>query len=195
MTKHITRSGNSSGLNDELVGGANNPAEPTQAPASNAGQQGRLKDAQGSSFEIVCKVPAWKLAVRLVGFTLVIILDIALVMSDISAHRSFSFKFKEMFLYAMLIFINSLILVPALFEIRHLLAKPDGIKLATIWWKSSLGWEDILAFYSPNYLARLAMIRTRRCVYLLNKRDLSNYAYLESFLREKVLGQTTKTRE
>ena len=133
-------------------------------------------------------LPVWKIAARFGGFALVVVLNIALIMSDVSHHHAvkpYSHRVNELLLYGVLLFFNLLILIPALFEVRWLKSSPEGVQLATLWWKSKLTWKDLIEFRHPRYL-KMAMLRTRRCFYILNRRDLTNYDLIEAVLAEKV---------
>ena len=134
------------------------------------------------------KLPLWKVAVRLVGFSLVVFLNLSLLMSSVTYHhgvKPHAHQFNEPLLYGVLMFFNILILIPALFEVRWLKMSSEGLQLATLLWKSRLSWQDIVEFRHPAYL-KVALLRTRRCFYILNRRDLTNYGLIEAGLLEKI---------
>jgi hypothetical protein len=153
-------------------------------------------DHQKASVVIECRMPAWKMGLRLIGFLLVIVLVGALIISDISIHNAKPHPHhpKELLLYGIFALFMSAICTPALFEARRVLVAADGLQLWTLWWRSDLSWPDILEFHHPSYL-KVAMIRTRRCFYLLNKRDLTNYSELESRLENQVKPRPVKARK
>jgi hypothetical protein len=63
-------------------------------------------------------------------------------------------------------------------------ASRDRLKLKTLLWQANLNWGDIIEFRNPRYL-KIAMLRTSRCIYLINKRDLTNYGQLEQIIKLK----------
>jgi hypothetical protein len=133
-------------------------------------------------------LPLWKIAARLIGFLLVVVLNFALIMSDVSHHhvvKPYSHHANVILLYCVLLFFNLLILIPALFEVRWFKSTSEGVQLATLWWKTKLSWKDLIEFRHPRYL-KVAMLRTRRIFYILNRRDLTNYDLIEAVLAEKV---------
>lgn len=149
--------------------------------ASKSSSRNRL----GPITEVEGRLPVWKIVVRLGGFALVVVLNIALIMSNVINHSGVPHHWRDYFLYGALLFFNATILIPALFEVRWLKMTKDGLELSTLWWKSTLSWSDLLEFRHPHYL-KIAMLKTRKCMYLLNKRDLTNYDLIESGLVEKV---------
>jgi hypothetical protein len=134
------------------------------------------------------RLPLWKVAVRLIGLTLVVVLNVAFVMSSVSYHHGVkapAHQFNEPLLYGVLMLFNIMILIPALFEVRWLKLTLEGLQLATLLWKTRLSWQDIVDFRHPMYL-KVAWLRTRKCIYILNRRDLSNYGLIEAALSEKI---------
>ncbi|PWT95059.1 MAG: hypothetical protein C5B53_11975 [Candidatus Melainabacteria bacterium] len=163
-------------------------ASQAQAP-QNSGQASKPAKRQGNLPAIIeGRLPLWKIALRLGGFILVVVLNIALIMSDVSHHhgaRPYSRHANEFLLYAVLLCFNLMILIPALFEVRWFKSGPEGVQLATLWWKAKLTWGELIKFRHPRYL-KMAMLRTKRCFYILNRRDLTNYDLIEAVLAEKV---------
>jgi hypothetical protein len=145
----------------------------------------------GDAFE--CRMPLWKLATRVIGFCMVIGLTVALILSEITMrkHGFHQYSFKEIALYAVLFCFNAMILLPALFEVRLARGAGDELVLCTLWWKANLTGNEIVEFRNPRYL-KFAMVRTKRCIYLLNKQDLSNYPILEAYLSRKVNGESSQ---
>lgn len=160
------------------------PPQPQESFQSlkRAAKKGRLPEV------VEGRLPLWKIFVRLGGFSLVVVLNIALIMSDVSHHhvvKPYSRHTNEFLLYAVLLMFNMLILIPALFEVRWFKCGPEGVQLATIWWKAKLTYKELREFRHPRYL-KIALLRTARCFYILNRRDLTNYDLIEGVLAEKV---------
>lgn len=148
-------------------------------------QRRKLMPSNSKKFiEIEGKVSSLKLAVRIIGFCLVVALAVSLIMSDITlSHGGRPHPFQGMLLYVVLLIFICTILIPTIFEVRQIKVTALGLELSTIFWRSNLAWQDIVAFRHPDYL-KIAMIKTRKCIYLINKRDLSNYEELEKRLSE-----------
>jgi hypothetical protein len=73
-----------------------------------------------------------------------------------------------------LIFFDLTMLVPSLLQASSVSINPQGIVVTTLLWKSKLSWVDILWFHKPSSLG-VAVIRSKKCLYLLAKRDFVNF--------------------
>jgi hypothetical protein len=199
LTKRIKKAGRSPEPKDNSGKKVSTPTdspESAKAVANTSTKPSGRRERQDQILEFECRIPAWKLAFRVIGFSLVVFLTVALILSDMALHRftSHSYSLREISLYVVLLCFNAMILIPAVFEVRLAKSTPDALILRTLWWGAKVSWKEIVQFRNPSYL-KFALIRTRRCFYLLNKRDLSNYTLLESSLNSQIKGSAGKKRK
>jgi len=197
LTKRIIKGPWSGGVQDDSA-----RSQGIEAKTSNSRSIGKarakldtLKD-RPLLVETECRLPLAKVLIKLIGLLLVICLSLALFLSEISLSRGQPHvpTAKECGLYGLLMLFYTMILIPALFEVRRAKIQASGLTLWTLWWKAKLDWQEITEFRHPAYL-KFALIRTGRMFFLVNKSDLSNYDQLESWLIEKTQSLQKKPRE
>jgi len=73
------------------------------------------------------------------------------------------------------------VLFPIIFEAWYVKADKEKIELKTMLWRATRQWDQVTDFKNPVYM-KLAMLRTGRLFYFLNKRVLPDYPILESII-------------
>lgn len=145
-------------------------------------QQNELNDMQ----PVQCRLPIWKLTLRIVGVVL-IFLTTCLLVSTLTGSTSMNKVIfaRQAVLYVFLFLFNSMMFVPAVFEVRAAQASANQIQLKTLFWQAKLDWRDIVEFRDSTPLKNTALLRTAHCIYLFHKRDLINYGQIEQIIKLK----------
>ncbi|MGH9548720.1 MAG: hypothetical protein ACRD3W_05060 [Terriglobales bacterium] len=106
----------------------------------------------------------------------IITLHIAMIGSlvDRSLHHRHLVLAKEAVQFVFLFFIDITLLMPVVFEVDKLRIDEDKLVLKTLVFTHTIAISDILEFKSPPFL-RVGLLRTRRCFYLINKRQFDQY--------------------
>lgn len=116
---------------------------------------------------------------RIFGIVLMSVLNVSLVMSDIErANKAAHFSLvHELITYVALLLLDTTVLMPLLFEVDKVELFNDSISLKAIFWTARLKWEEIQYFKTPPML-KFAVLKSQRCFYLLNKRDIKQFSDL-----------------
>ncbi|CAN5607292.1 hypothetical protein BH10CYA1_BH10CYA1_12090 [soil metagenome] len=137
--------------------------------------------AKPAAFEakVVYQRARWKHGMRIFGIVLMVVLNVSLVMSDVErANNASHFSLPhELVTYLALILLDTTVLMPLLFEVDKIEVFNESIVLNAIFWKAKLKWEDIQYFKLPPML-KFAVLKSQRCYYLINKRDIKQFAEL-----------------
>lgn len=136
----------------------------------------------------VYKRPKWKNGIRIFGFVVIVLLNFSMIMSSIKLHMPLQ---RSIFSYLLLLLFDLIILFPVVFEVHSIEVKPDKLVLKTLFWKVSLAWQDIVEFKCPQYM-RFAILRTRRCFYLIKRQDIKGFDHLAQSIASKT-DSLTKT--
>jgi hypothetical protein len=118
----------------------------------------------------------WRLALRIITLLIMLALNYALLGSTFEHLRSaagINLRSDALTLLVLLFF-NLTVLLPSLFQASTIEAGPEGMLVKTLLWKSKLNWADITSFSKPA-TASFAIIRGKKCIYLLAKRDFANF--------------------
>jgi hypothetical protein len=78
------------------------------------------------------------------------------------------------------------VLPSVLMEADSVSIEPGAIVIKTLLFKYRESWEDIKSFANPIYL-KFSILKGKKFVYLLNKRDLSDYDQLVATIEEKAV--------
>lgn len=125
----------------------------------------------------------WKHIVRLFGLFIVVTLNISLVLSNLRLMMSYRMDLGHaLFSFAILIVLDVLFLLPTIFEVDSVVVTPDSLNLNALLWRAKLPWSQVLSCNKPTYLA-FAIVKTARCFYLINKRDIPDFADLLETIR------------
>jgi hypothetical protein len=127
----------------------------------------------------------WKHGIRIFGIILMVILNVSLVMSDVErAQKAAHFSLPhELITYLALFLLNTTVLMPLLFEIDKVELFQDLLILKAVFWTARLKWEDIQYFKTPPML-KFAILRTQKCFYLINKRDMKKFPELAAEIQK-----------
>lgn len=144
---------------------------------------------QPATFEakVVYQRARWKHGMRIFGIVLMSVLNVSLVMSDIErANKAAHFSLvHELITYMALFLLDTTVLLPLLFEVDKVELFNDSVALKAIFWTARLKWDDIQYFKTPPML-KFALLKSQRCIYLLNKRDIKQFSDLaESILKHE----------
>lgn len=84
------------------------------------------------------------------------------------------------------IFVIDIYMVPSVvFEVDELTIREDGLTIKALLWQRDFRFDQILAFQNhQNFL--WAILRTARCFYLINKRDMKNFEQLVEILDSRL---------
>ena len=128
-----------------------------------------------------------KTVLRVVGFLILLVLNISLIGSDVSrlhAHIAINWQIEAVTFLAVAFF-DASILVPIIFEVRKIRIWADRIALNTLFWGTELAWSDIVELKLPLFFA-IAVIKTKRCFYIINKQDFREFPDFVQIIEGKI---------
>jgi hypothetical protein len=121
----------------------------------------------------------WRHGIRVFGVGILLLLNVSMV-GSLSTRRTNGHPIpwsSDLQLIGLVLFCDISVLLPMLVEVDKAQALEDKLVLNTMFWKAKIPYEAIVSFKSPVYL-KFSIVRTRRCFYLLNKRQLEKYDQL-----------------
>ena len=122
------------------------------------------------------------------GLLVVLGLNVSIVGSDVSrclAHGHLVTDWRALPTYAFVLFCDFVLFLPMLLQVKRVLLFDDQMVVETIFWKSRLRWSDIVRFWQPPH-SRLAILKTKKILYLLNPRDIGDFDDLVGKVKEKL---------
>lgn len=134
------------------------------------------------------KRAAWKHWMRLLMLGVLVLLYSLFVFTSYHTHLVLhqGFNPKELLAY----FLGLVIFVPVfpsvVMEADWVQLKPNGILIKNLLFKNEEAWEDIKSFADPIYL-KFSILKGKKFVYLLNRRDLSDYDQLVEAIRDNAV--------
>lgn len=137
--------------------------------------------------EAVFKRPLWVHLIRYFGLLVIIVLNVSMVMANIEHHMKNEVIdiSKEIICYLFLLLIDATMLFPIVFEINSAKVSLESITIGTTLWRVTLKWQDVIKFNrGPDYL-KLALIKTRKCFYLINKKDMKEFDMLAAVIEAR----------
>jgi hypothetical protein len=161
----------------------NAPSVPDAAQPLPSKRDRKRRAREQAQDQISCQMGKFHRLWRALGFVLMLGLNIGIVGGDLmggAAYVRLSWQ-REAISLLLLVFFNALVLFPIVFEAWFVKADKDKIELKTMFWRTSKRWDEVTDFKNPVYL-KLAMLRTGRGFYLLNKRVLPEYPILEALI-------------
>lgn len=115
---------------------------------------------------------------RWFGLIVVVTLNIAMTGSNFRLRASGRLDLAhELLSYFFLAFLDAVFLLPTILEVNSVIVTPHELILSPLLWRVVLPWEKILWCKKPVFLA-YAIVKTRRCFYLINKRDIPEFDQL-----------------
>lgn len=130
--------------------------------------------------------PRWKHYLRWLIFCFVVFLYLTLLLTSYNTHVILhrGFVLQELIVY-ILCTIMMIPIVPSVFlEVDYVKVSDDTIELQNLLFRRIERWEDIKRFDNPLFL-KFAILRTKSCVYLLNRRDLQHFDKLIETIEQK----------
>lgn len=121
----------------------------------------------------------WRHAIRMFGVGILLVLNVSMI-GALSTRRPTSHPIPlsaDLQLIGLVLFCDVTVLFPFLVEVDKAQALEDKLVLNTMFFKAKIPYADIVSFKAPGYL-KFSIVRTRRCFYLLNKRQLEKYDQL-----------------
>jgi len=120
----------------------------------------------------------WKHVMRWSGVVVVGLLNLSLVASNIRLATGGHMDLRQQLTsYLFLIFLDVVFLLPAIFEADSVIVTAEELIVSTLVWRARLKWGEILSCRKPAWLA-YAVVKTGRCFYLINKRDIPEFPEL-----------------
>ena len=124
---------------------------------------------------------------RLFFFFCLFLLNAASLLSLINRlvdHRAVQVS-AELF-HFLCVFVIDIYMVPSvIFEVDELTVREDGLTVKALLWQRHLRFEQVVSFQNhKNFL--WAILRTARCFYLINKRDMKNFDQLVEILDSRL---------
>ncbi len=169
--------------NDDLDETENGELE---VPSQQRSRQPRRRTVELPA-EALYKRPLWVHFIRYFGLIVIIVLNVSMVMANIEHHQKGEVIdiSKEIICYLFLLLIDATMLFPILFEINSAKVTLEGIRIGTTLWRRTYKWQDIVKFNrGPSYL-KLAIIKTKRCFYLINKKDVKEFDMLAKVIEAR----------
>jgi hypothetical protein len=120
----------------------------------------------------------WKHFVRYFGLFTVLLLNISLIGSNIHLAANHRMDLKHLLLsYVLLVTLDVIFLLPTIFEVDKVVVTDELLIMSTLLWRAKLPWATVKSCVKPAWLA-YAIVKTQRCFYLINKRDMKEFADL-----------------
>ena len=128
----------------------------------------------------------WKHYVRWIVFCIVLFLYFSLLLMSYRAHilQGKGFLPQELVVYILCSIMLLPILPSVVLEVDYVRVEDDGIVFQNLVYRKKEKWEDITKFTNPQYL-KFAIVKTKKFVYLLNRRDMPNFDQLAQSIEEK----------
>ncbi len=147
--------------------------------------QNKSASIGSSGIDEVFSRPRYKHAIRIVGVVIIVFLNVALIMSHVERHARHADLplMKELLNYLLLIFIDSTLLIPMIFEVDSIEALNDKIIVRTMFWKAAIPWKQIQEWKCPQYF-KFGWLRSARCIYLVKKPDFKQFERLSQTINE-----------
>lgn len=125
----------------------------------------------------------WKHCMRYFGLGVLVLLNVTMVWSNVRLRMMHRMDLgHEILSYAVVLVFDVLFLLPNIFEVNSVSVTPDRLILGTLLWRARIPWSEIVSLKKPIWLV-FAIVRTRRCFYLLNSRDLKDFAELMEIIQ------------
>ncbi|MBX9572150.1 MAG: hypothetical protein K2X77_24870 [Candidatus Obscuribacterales bacterium] len=134
----------------------------------------------------------WKHFLRLFIFGVICMLYILFAWTAFHTHVVLhqGFHPKE----GLALFLGLIIALPVfpsvILEADTVTIEPSGIVIKNLLFKNKEAWEDIKSFINPIYL-KFSILKGKKFVYLLNRRDLSDYDQLVETIEQKAVQLKT----
>lgn len=132
----------------------------------------------------------WKHWLHLFGFTVILLLNFSLIQETLQLStdpRAHTFV-EQLPSLLLLLLVDLTMLPPIIFEVDKLIATSDKLIVNTLLWQAKIPWDAIVAIWSPIYMA-YAVVRTKRCFYLINKRDIQPFTEVLEILQRKAASK------
>ena len=128
----------------------------------------------------------WKHWSRYAGLFIMMLLNYSLIMSTIAdqaMHNHFPLGL-QIITFITVIFFDLTLLLPIIFEIDSLWITPDYLEFNVLFWRSKLVWNQIAYIHNPIY-SNFAILRSPKCIYLINKRDIKPFDEVFEIIKSK----------
>jgi|AGTN01.1.fsa_nt_gi hypothetical protein len=164
--------------------------KPDAKPKSSKGKLQIFKQKAEEPGVETYKRPLWKHLLRyIIAFTIAV-LNFSIVMSFITRleHGQSMDVLKELFFFVFVGIVNVLFAVPAIFEVNRARVDDETLQLDALLWRTRLKWGDLVEFEQPRFL-KFAILRTKRCFYLINRRDIIAFDTLARSITDKMASK------
>ncbi len=138
----------------------------------------------------IYKRARWKHFTRWLALLGMVVLDVCLVGSGVHHHLTYpgtltaSAILKEIIAYALVALCNLSVIPSIVMETDSVEVTSDKIIFNNLLFKMKEKWEDLTSLISPPYL-KFAILRSRKFLYLLNRRDIDRFEDLLQTIRHK----------
>ncbi len=123
---------------------------------------------------------------RYFGLFIVVTLNISLVLSNIRLVALHRMDIRHQLLsYVLLAILDGLFLFPTILEADCVVYSEEALVIKMLLWQARLTWAEIISCEKPAWLI-YAIVKTRRCCYLINKRDIPEFAELLELIQLKL---------
>jgi len=128
--------------------------------------------------------------VRWAMFLAVVTLFVLLLLTSYKSHFLLhnGFQLKEVVGYCLCFFMMGVMIVPSVvLEVNYIKTGLENIVFHNLLFRRTEPWENITEVIDPRYL-KFVIIRTKHFIYLLNRRDISNFDKLVETIKEKAVN-------
>ncbi len=148
--------------------------------------KGKKQGSASGQRQEVFKRARWKTAMRWFGLMVVGFLNISLVYENLHLHAVKRMDLPhELMSFALLTFLDCVFLLPIIFEVDTAIVTADKLILKTLLWRARIGWLEIVELKRPVWLT-FAVLRTRRALFLINRRDIQNHQELLEIIEHQM---------
>lgn len=130
----------------------------------------------------------WKHYTRWLVFSFVAFLYITLILNSYHSHILLhkGFIIQELIVYLLCSIMLIPILPSVVFEVDYVKVTKEDIEFSNLLFRKKVKWDEIRKFKDPKYL-KFAIVWTDRFIYLINKRDISNFGELAETILENAV--------
>lgn len=131
----------------------------------------------------------WKHYMRFIFVGIIVFLFVELIFCTYNIHivRHESFKLKEIFAYGLAMIMVLPFLPTLVFEVDELDIRASGISVKNLLYRVEESWEDLISLKNPIFL-KFAILKGKKGLYFLNKRDLPEFDELIETIRNKAIN-------
>ncbi|MBY0549012.1 MAG: hypothetical protein K2W95_17195 [Candidatus Obscuribacterales bacterium] len=128
----------------------------------------------------------WARFFRWIGFGAVLSLVTGVAMTSFYSHFQMGrpLVLKEFILYLLMLFMTGVLIPQIIFEVDYIRDDGDELRIRNLFLSFKEKWSELKWLYNRPFL-KFAILRGKKFIYFLNKKDLQEFDKLVETIREK----------